>query len=193
VGDTLANGPHSDWTTEHRIAEDERNPPPEVNMRTRTTGLLGVPLLILAALAAVFILGMRTKNPSVLGCIRRMNRAFWNPRTMESAGTPGAYASIVRHVGRTSGRDYETPVGAVATDDGFVIALPYGSQADWLKNVLASGRAVIVDEGVTYEVDQPEIIGSDEAAIHFAPQELRAQRLFGVDQSLRVRRAADVS
>ena len=162
-------------------------------MRTRTTGLLGAPLLMLASMAVVFILGMRTKNPSVLGGVRRMNRAFWNPRAMETAGTPGAYASIIRHVGRTSGRDYETPVGAVATRDGFVIALPYGSQADWLKNVLASGRAVIVDEGLTYEVDQPEIIGSDEAAIHFSQQELRAQRLFGVDESLRVRRVADVS
>ena len=162
-------------------------------MRTRTTGLLGAPLLMLASMAVVFILGMRTKNPSVLGGVRRMNRAFWNPRAMETAGTPGAYASIIRHVGRTSGRDYETPVGAVATDDGFVIALPYGSQADWLKNVLASGRAVLVDEGFTYEVDQPEIIGSDEAAIHFSQQELRAQRLFGVDESLRVRRVADVS
>ncbi len=162
-------------------------------MRTRTTGLLAVPLLMLTSIAVVFILGMRTKNPSVLGGIRRMNRAFWNPRAMETAGTPGAYASIVRHVGRTTGRAYETPVGAVATDDGFVIALPYGSQADWLKNVLASGSAEIVDEGVTYEVDRPEVIESEEAATHFSPQELRAQRLFGVDQSLRLRRVADVS
>ena len=162
-------------------------------MRTRTTGLLGVPILILASIAGIFILGMRTKNPSVLGGIRRMNRAFSNPRAMQTAGTPGAYASIVRHVGRTSGRDYETPVGAVAIDDGFVIALPYGSQADWLKNVLASGSAVIVDEGVTYEVDQPEVIQSEEASIHFSQRELRAQRLFGVDQSLRLRRVAAVS
>ena len=162
-------------------------------MRTRITGLLAVPLLMLTSIAVVFILGMRTKNPSVLGWIRRMNRAFWNPRAMETAGTPGAYASIVRHVGRTTGRAYETPVGAVATDDGFVIALPYGSQADWLKNVLASGSAEIVDEGVTYEVDRPEMIGSEEAAMHFSPQELRTQRVFGVDQSLRVRRVAAVS
>ena len=157
-------------------------------MRGRCSALLGVPLLLLGALAAVFLFGMRTKHPSVLRAVRRTNRAFWNPRAMETAGTPGAYASVIRHVGRTSGRDYETPVGAVATDDGFVIALPYGTQADWLQNVLASGRAVIVDEGETHDVDRPEVVDAEEVAAHFSPGDRRAQRIFGVDQALRVRR-----
>jgi len=138
----------------------------------------------------VFIFGMRTKNPTVLGGVRRMNRSFWNPRAMETAGTPGAYASIVRHVGRKSGQDYETPVGAVATEDGFVIALPYGAQADWLRNVLASGSAVIVHEGETHSVDRPEVISTEEATRYFSPQDLRAHRVFGIDQALRVRHAA---
>ena len=159
-------------------------------MRRRCTGLLGIPFLLLGVLVGVFLIGMRTKNPPVLGAVRRMNRAFWNPRAMETAGTPGAYASIVRHVGRSSGQDYETPIGAVPTDAGFVIALPYGTQADWLKNVLASGRAVIVDEGETHEVDRPEVIDAADAAAHFSPQDLRAQRVFGVDQALQVRRIA---
>ena len=46
------------------------------------------------------------------------------PLAIKSAGGPGASASGVHHVGRTSGRSYSTPVGAVPTDDGFVIALP---------------------------------------------------------------------
>jgi deazaflavin-dependent oxidoreductase (nitroreductase family) len=157
-------------------------------MRRRCTGLVGVPLLLIGLIAGVFIFGMRTKNPTVLGGVRRVNRAFWNPRAMETAGTPGAYASIVRHVGRSSGADYETPVGAIATEDGFVIALPYGSQADWLKNVLASGSAVIVNEGETHPVDSPEVISTEEATRYFSPQDLRAHRVFGVDQALRVQR-----
>ncbi|MGZ4612806.1 MAG: hypothetical protein ACXV1K_06490 [Kineosporiaceae bacterium] len=51
---------------------------------------------------------------------------------MRTAGSPGAYASVVRHVGRTSGRRYETPVVPVATDGGFVVPLPYGPGTDWL-------------------------------------------------------------
>ena len=52
---------------------------------------------------------------------------------MRTAGTPGAYAAIIRNRGRISGRDYETPVGAVPIDDGFLVALPYGSRASWLQ------------------------------------------------------------
>ena len=122
--------------------------------------------------------------------VRRFNRAFTNPRTMRKAGTPGAYASIVRHVGRTTGRPYETPVETFATDDGFVISLPYGADTDWLKNVLASGSATIVDEGNTYPVDRPELVPTAVAAPHLPAKGQRTLRLFAVDQCLRVRRVA---
>ena len=157
-------------------------------MLRRTAALLVGLSLVLVTILIVFLVGMRTKSPPVLKAVRKFNRAVSNPRQMESAGTPGAYASVIRHSGRTSGRSYETPVGAVATDDGFVITLPYGSQADWLKNVLASGSATIVDEGHTYRVDQPEIIPMEAAASHFPRKEQRNLRLFGVDQCLQVRR-----
>ncbi len=150
--------------------------------------------LLLGLLTAVIILlmGMRAKSPRVLGAVRRVNRAVFNPQQMKSAGTEGAYASIIEHRGRTSGRRYETPVGALATEDGFVIALPYGSQADWLRNVLASGSATIVNEGSTYRVDQPEVVPIAAAADHFSASDQRAHRLFGVDQCLRVRRVEAV-
>jgi deazaflavin-dependent oxidoreductase (nitroreductase family) len=95
---------------------------------------------------------------------------------------------VIRHVGRTTGRTYETPVGAVATADGFVIALPYGANTDWLKNVLASGSATIVDEGSTYDVDRPQVVPMAAAGHHFSPRDQRAHRMFGVDDCLRVRR-----
>ncbi len=150
--------------------------------------LVGGLALAAMSIGIVFMVGMRRKSPPVLDAVRRMNRAFSNPRAMKTAGTPGAYASVIRHVGRTTGRPYETPVGATATDDGFVIALPYGTNADWLKNVLASGSATIVAEGSTYRVDQPTVIPTAEAAPHLPSRELRSLRLFRVDQCLRVRR-----
>jgi deazaflavin-dependent oxidoreductase (nitroreductase family) len=149
--------------------------------------VVGVLVLVLLGLAALFMLGMRRKSPFVLRTVRRVNRAFFNPRQMRSAGTPGAYAAIVRHVGRRSGRPYETPVGAFATDDGFVIALPYGSDPDWLKNVMASGSATVVHEGGTYRVDRPELIPTGDAAPYLPEKELRTLRMFAVDQCLRVR------
>jgi deazaflavin-dependent oxidoreductase (nitroreductase family) len=156
-------------------------------MRKLIIGSVAALLLALVGVMIAFVVGMRAKSPAVLNTVRRTSRAM-KPLVMRSAGTPGAPASVIRHVGRTTGRPYETPVGAVAIDDGFVIALPYGSNTDWLKNVLASGSAVIVDEGSTHEVDQPEVVSLAVEALSFSPQDQRAHRLFGVEQCLRVRR-----
>jgi deazaflavin-dependent oxidoreductase (nitroreductase family) len=158
-------------------------------MLRRTMTLVGALFLGLLTVVIVFVLGMRARSQRLLNAVRRVNRAIFNPLQMKSAGTPGAYASVIRHHGRTSGRLYETPVGAVATDGGFVIVLVYGSHTDWLKNVLASGSATIVNEGRTYRVDQPEVIPMEAAAVYVPANDQRNHRLFGVDQCLRGRRA----
>jgi deazaflavin-dependent oxidoreductase (nitroreductase family) len=145
-------------------------------------------LLILAVVGIAFMIGMRTKYPPLLTAVRKMNRAVMNPRAMKTAGQPGAYAGVVRHVGRKSGTPYETPIGPFPTDHGFDIALPYGSSPDWLKNVVAAGSAVIVHEGVAYSVDQPELIAAAEAMDNIPPSERRNIRVFAVDNFLRVRR-----
>ncbi len=146
-------------------------------------------VLVLATIGTVFFVGMRTKFPLVLDVVRRFNRAVGNPYQMKRAGTPGAYASVIRHVGRKTARSYATPVVPYATDDGFVIALPYGSRADWLKNVLASGSATIVHEGNTYRVDQPELVPTAVAAPYMPVKEQRDLRRFAIDRCLRVRLA----
>ncbi len=150
--------------------------------------LAGALILGLVAIALVYVLGMRTKSPLVLSPLIRLQRAMINPRQMGSAGTPGAYASVIRHRGRVSGQPYETPVGVVATDDGFVIALVYGSRTKWLQNVLAAGSATIVHEGQTYEVDRPELIPMPEVAARFTAGDQQGFRVLRVDQALRVRR-----
>ena len=141
-------------------------------------------LLVFGGLWVAFVLAMRTKYPPLQDAVRRMNREIVNPKTMETAGKPGAYASVVRHVGRTSGATHETPVMALAADGAFVIPLPYGTSADWLKNLLAAGSAIVLFEGKTYRVDQPEIIPAAEAAPFVPAKEQRTHRWFGVDQFL---------
>jgi deazaflavin-dependent oxidoreductase (nitroreductase family) len=155
----------------------------------RTLTVLGALALGLLTVATGFVLGMRARAPWLLDAVRRVNRGFSNPRQMRSAGTPGAYASVIRHIGRTSGRPYATPVGAVATEDGFVIMLVYGENTDWLKNVLASGAATIVHEGRTYAVDRPEVVPTEAVASYLSASARRNHRLFRVDRCLRVRRA----
>ncbi len=150
--------------------------------------LVGALFVGVAAIALLFLLGWRAKSPLVLSPLIRLQRAIINPKQMRSAGTPGAYASVIRHRGRTSGRSYETPVGVVATDDGFLIAIMYGSRTNWLQNVLASGSATIVHEGHTYEVDQPALIPMEAVATRFTSSDQQGFRVLHVDQALRVRR-----
>lgn len=154
----------------------------------REIATVGVGLaLVLVAIGVVFFVGMRTRSPLVRDVVRRFNRAFGNPHQMKTAGTPGAYASVIRHIGRKTGRSYETPMVPFATEDGFVIALPYGSGTDWVRNVMASGSATIVHDGNTYRVDQPELVPLAMAAPYMSAKEQRELRRFAIDQCLRVR------
>jgi deazaflavin-dependent oxidoreductase (nitroreductase family) len=94
---------------------------------------------------------------SIQNALRLFTRAM-RPLALRSAGKEGSGTSVVRHIGRLSGRTYQTPIIAVRHDDSFLIALPYGKRTDWLKNVLDQGSATIVTNGRTYEVDRPEVI-----------------------------------
>ncbi len=123
----------------------------------------------------------------VQNALRRFTRAM-RPLALRSAGKEGSGTSVVRHVGRRSGRTYQTPVIAARHDDYFLIALPYGQRTDWLKNVLGKGSAAIVTNGHAYEVDQPEVIPMTEVTAYFRPKEQRMQRQFHVESALKVRR-----
>lgn len=128
----------------------------------------------------MLVLGFRTKSPLVLGPVIWFSRAYMNCVQLRSAGTPGAYASIVRHRGRRTGRDYATPVTAVADGEAFLIALPYGQRANWLRNVLAGGQATLVTQGETWTVGEPEIVPLATVEDRFSPSDRRSHRLFGV-------------
>jgi deazaflavin-dependent oxidoreductase (nitroreductase family) len=65
---------------------------------------------------------------------------------------------ILTHVGRKSGRVYRTPVNVFRTPEGFLIALTYGRESEWVKNVLAAGRCELETRGVRYELSAPTIV-----------------------------------
>ena len=157
-------------------------------MLRRIAILVGGLLLALGAVGIIFVAGMRAKSPVVLDPVRRVGRAT-KRFVLPAAGTAGANVSVVRHVGRATGRSYETPVQAVATDDGFVIALPYGPNTDWLKNVLASGSATIAHDGNTFRVERPEVVPMSVVERHFSTNDQRTHRIFRVDDCLLVHRA----
>jgi deazaflavin-dependent oxidoreductase (nitroreductase family) len=60
--------------------------------------------------------------------------------------------SLVRHVGRRSGRVYETPIVVAAVPEGFVAELTYGADVNWYRNIVAAGGCDLVVHGVTHRV-----------------------------------------
>ena len=72
--------------------------------------------------------------------------------------------AVILHRGRRSGRQYRTPVLAFKRDRLLVIALLYGEESDWLRNLRAGGGQVI-RVGRTFSVDAPEVIDTSEAAV----------------------------
>ena len=100
-------------------------------------------VLVGAALAAsaAFVLGVRVRDPRVLGFARAMQRDLLNPgalRKPEASSSPGPF---VRAPGRVSGRVYDTPVGVQRVGDELYISLVYGEGTQWLRNVRAAGGA----------------------------------------------------
>jgi deazaflavin-dependent oxidoreductase (nitroreductase family) len=69
---------------------------------------------------------------------------------------------ILEHIGRRSGHPYRTPVNVFRAPDGYVIALTYGSDTDWVKNVLAAGGCSLVVRGQRMWLTDPKIATDDE-------------------------------
>ncbi|GJF02422.1 nitroreductase/quinone reductase family protein [Pseudonocardia sp. D17] len=75
--------------------------------------------------------------------------------------------SLVRHVGRRSGRSYETPLLLARTSDGFVAELTYGPAVDWYRNIAAAGGCTVVHRGRSYTVDGVEPCSTDDGLAAF--------------------------
>ena len=71
--------------------------------------------------------------------------------------------SIVNHVGRTSGRRFRNPVSAFPLGDGYVIAVLYGLESQWVRNVMAAGSFTLRTKGRDHVLERPEIIALDRA------------------------------
>lgn len=88
--------------------------------------------------------------------MRFLNKWIFNQVILKFAGASYSPVSVIRHLGRRSGRAYATPVIMVPSGDRFVFALPYGADVDWYRNVLAAGQATVVWRGQQYLVENPE-------------------------------------
>jgi deazaflavin-dependent oxidoreductase (nitroreductase family) len=85
------------------------------------------------------------------------NLAVTNRITGHFAGRLPGFG-IVIHRGRTSGKVYRTPVNVFRVQGEFLIALTYGRDSQWVRNVLAAGGCQLVTRGKLYELAGPAIV-----------------------------------
>ncbi|AGB21593.1 deazaflavin-dependent nitroreductase family protein [Mycobacterium sp. JS623] len=72
--------------------------------------------------------------------------------------------AVVIHRGRKSGRAFRTPLWAFRRRGGFVIALTYGSNADWVRNVMAAGGCEVESRRRHYQLGTPRLYRDENAS-----------------------------
>jgi deazaflavin-dependent oxidoreductase (nitroreductase family) len=113
--------------------------------------------------------------PKVIG---RWNKAGLNHVTRHIAPwMPGL--GVIVHRGRRSGRYYQTPVNVFSVGGGYVIALTYGPDTDWVKNVLAAGACELRTRGQVLQLGSPRLF-HDESRSSIRPVERRVLRILNV-------------
>ena len=117
---------------------------------------------------------------------RRYVNRYLNPITRPLARRLPSFA-ILTHRGRTSGRIYRTPINVFRRGDAYIFLLTYGSDVQWVKNVLASGSCSIETRGRVVKLVEPELITDPE--LRLAPPIARfvERHVAGVTQYVRMR------
>jgi deazaflavin-dependent oxidoreductase (nitroreductase family) len=93
--------------------------------------------------------------------VARANRYGLNPIVRRLAPHLPGFGVVV-HRGRKSGREYRTPVNVFRRSGGFVVALTYGRESDWVRNVLASGGCALVTRGRSFHLSDPRLVHDEE-------------------------------
>ena len=122
--------------------------------------------------------------------IRPMTKVL-NPLIVKLAGRRHfGMAAQIQHVGRRSGKVYVTPASAHVHGDVILVALTFGNQSDWARNVRAAGGCAVRINGRTYQATNPQVISREEAGpllnAAFSPIQRAGMRVLGVRQFLRL-------
>jgi len=88
--------------------------------------------------------------------IARINRRVTN-RLLGGLASRLPGFGVVVHTGRKSRRHYRTPVNLFRRGDRFIIALTYGPDADWVRNVLAEGGCTLETRGRALRLSRPRL------------------------------------
>jgi deazaflavin-dependent oxidoreductase (nitroreductase family) len=117
---------------------------------------------------------------------RRVATRYVNPLTRPVAARLPAFG-ILTHRGRKTGRTYRTPINVFRRGDDYFFFLTYGSDVQWVKNVIAAGSCSLETRGRVLELVEPELVTDPQ--LRPAPLAVRfvERRIAGVTQYLQMR------
>jgi deazaflavin-dependent oxidoreductase (nitroreductase family) len=100
--------------------------------------------------------------------LARFNRTVTNRVARPVAALLPGFA-IVRHRGRRTGRIYRTPVNLFRGGDSVVIALTYGPDRDWVRNVIAAGGCEVESRRRVVHLKDPRLVTDTHRSLVPAP------------------------
>ena len=89
--------------------------------------------------------------------LARANRIGLNRVMLRLAPRMPGFGVVV-HRGRRSGREYETPVNVFRHGDRISIALTYGRESEWVRNVLADSGCRLVTRRHELALTEPRLV-----------------------------------
>ena len=90
--------------------------------------------------------------------LAKINKRLFNPREVRRGKYP-----VVTHVGRRSGKTYQTPLDAFPTKTGYVLVARYGLESDWIQNIVSAGETSLRVDGQEHALTSPRLVTQEQA------------------------------
>jgi deazaflavin-dependent oxidoreductase (nitroreductase family) len=113
--------------------------------------------------------------------LAQLNKRTFNKMEIKRGNRP-----VLSHVGRASGKAYETPLDPHAVEGGYIFIANYGRDSDWVKNILAAGTAALRVDGDEVALVSPRMVPKDEARQQMAAQTKWPPHRMNVTECLRM-------
>jgi deazaflavin-dependent oxidoreductase (nitroreductase family) len=156
----------------------------QTKSRAAKTVLLAFMVVGVGQLWLVVLFRVIRRNRAALlryGPFRRLLKSY-NAVTRKMSGTRRSTVGLLTHIGRKSGRSYQTSLGVVAYGDGFLVPLTYGPGTDWFRNLSTAGSGTLAWKGQTYQVGKPEILFGPEPMHSWPARSRIVLQLAGIDE-----------
>ena len=123
---------------------------------------------------------------TLLDRIRVTNKHVTNKVMIHIAGKRFGHFAILGHTGRRSGTLYRIPIIAEPFQNGFVIALTYGKNVDWYKNVAAKGSCSLRWKNQDFRFVHPEFIDREIGLTAFPAIFRSGLKMMGIQDFLKL-------